>query len=379
MTEVTVEMYQSMFENAVEGMYRTSVNGDYVLANPALARMHGCDSVEEFVALYGAGKSVYVDPKDRDYLVREVSEKGVLKGFETLGWRKDGSTFWMLESGRGIYDEEGKLIGLEGVVEDITKFKLAEEELAQARQQAITADRVKTELLSNVGHELRTPLNSIIGFSEVIQKYAEDHELDGEFNDYISQVRGSADQLLKIINDLLEFSQINAGLHRQEFDEIDVIALFYSIDRKFRPQLESRGITLNVNLCRETPALRADERALRRALEIILNNAIKFTPHQGDVELALRMSQEGNLIIRITDTGIGFRQEDVNMAMKPFTQIDSSRTRKYEGMGLGLPIAHNLVERMGGEFSILTAPDQGTEATIRFPAALVRILRPKTI
>ena len=87
---------------------------------------------------------------------------------------------------------------------------------------------------------------------------------------------GSAGQLLNIINDLLDFSQINAGLHRQEFDEIDVIALLYSIDRKYRPQLESRGITLNVNLCRETPALRADERALRRALEIILSNAIKI-------------------------------------------------------------------------------------------------------
>ena len=374
MTDQTVEIYKFMFENAVEGMYRTILSGDYVLVNPALARMHGCDSVEEFMELFGADRTVYVNPADRDYLMGEIRRNRVMKTFECLAWRKDGSTFWMLESGRGCYDAAGNLIGVEGVVEDITRLKETEQQLRQARQQAVSADRVKTELLNNVGHELRTPLNSIIGFSEIIQKYCEDNSLEDEITAYSKEIKGSANQLLQIINDLLEFSQINAGLHRQEFDEVDVVSLIYSIDRRFRPEMERHGLKLSVTLCRQTPALKADERAMKRILEILMSNAVKFTPYDGEVEVSVHVGPQGELVIRITDTGIGFRQEDVVRALTPFMQVDSSLTRKYEGMGLGLPIAHNLVERMGGEFSILTAPEQGTEATITFPASLVRLI-----
>ncbi|RED54350.1 PAS domain-containing sensor histidine kinase [Aestuariispira insulae] len=374
MTDNTVELYQSMFENAVEGMYRTVLNGDYVIVNPALARIHGCENVDEFMSFFGAKRTVYVNPEDRRYLIEQIRTHNVLKTFECLAWRKDGSTFWMLESGRGYYDKDGTLLGVEGVVEDITKLKETEQELRQARQQAVTADRVKTELLNNVGHELRTPLNSIIGFSEIIQKYSEENDLEDELSTYSREIKGSANQLLQIINDLLEFSQINAGLHRQKFDEVDVVSLIYSIDRRFRPEMERHGLNLVIDICRETPALRADERAMKRILEILMSNAVKFTPYDGEVEISVHFGAQGELIIRITDTGIGFRQEDVVRALTPFMQVDSSLTRKYEGMGLGLPIAHNLVERMGGVFSILTAPEQGTEATITFPAELVRII-----
>lgn len=372
--EDTDQLYRNMFEKAVEGMYRTSTDGRYIEANIALARMHGCDTVEEFKSVFGITQSAYARMEDRDRFVSMMAKQGEVHGVEFLGRRLDGSTFWMLESGRAVYDDRGQIVGYEGIVEDITDLRSIESELEQAKQMAETADRLKTELLSNVGHELRTPLNAIIGFSEMIKRLRQDAACEDEVAVYAQEINENADRLLKVINALLEYSEINAGVSRHAFDDVDVIAMVHSIERRFKPDIEQHGLTFTVSLCAETPALFSEEKALRRAIENILCNAIKFTPEGGEVCLSLRLTEPGALSIQITDTGIGLEEESLARAMAPFEQVDSSRSRQFDGMGLGLPMARSLVEQLGGRFAIRSTPGAGTMVTFQFPSNLVKVL-----
>lgn len=374
MDDATDQLYRNMFENAVEGMYRTATDGRYIAANMALAKMHGCESVEQFKSVFGVSKSAYARLEDRDRFVARITQEGEVHGAEFLGLRLDGSTFWMLESGRAVFDDAGNLLGYEGVVEDITNLRSIESELAAAKQMAETADRLKTELLSNFGHELRSPLNAIIGFSEMIKRLHLDEACDDEVASYAREINENADRLLYVINALLEYSEINAGVNNHAFDDVDVIAMIHSIERRFTAEMDERELTFTVQLCSETPALYSQERALRRAIENILTNAVKFTPAGGEIFMALGLTSSGELALDISDTGIGLEEEGLARAMAPFEQVDSSRSRLFDGMGLGLPMARSLVEQLGGQFAIQSRPGAGTKVTFRFPGNMVRVL-----
>lgn len=374
MADDSDQLYRNMFEKAVEGMYRTSTDGQYLEANLALARMHGCQSVDEFKSIFGVTMSAYARLEDRDRFVSIIAEKGELHAVEFLGQRLDGSTFWMLESGRALYDEEGEVVGFEGIVEDISNLRTIERELQEARHLAETADRLKTELLSNIGHELRSPLNAIIGFSEMISRLGRDRQCDSEIAAYANEINENADRLLVVINSLLEFSDINAGLNSQAFDMVDVIALIHSIERRFAARFKEKKLSFNIRLCSVTPALHSEERALRRALENILSNAIKFTPEGGEVSLCLSLTEPGGLSLQVVDSGIGLEKDGLDRAMAPFEQVDSSLSRHFEGVGLGLPMARSLVEQLGGSFAIRSTPGAGTAVTFQFPSDLVTVM-----
>lgn len=374
MAEENDPLYRNMFERSVVGMYRTTADGRYEIANLALARMHGCDTVEEFKQTFGVLESAYARQEDRDRFVSLIDTKGEVHAIEFQGRRKDGSTFWFLESSRAIRQKDGRLLGYEGMVEEITDLRTVEQELAQAKRMAEMADRVKTELLSNVGHELRTPLNAIIGFSEMIQRLRKDADIEDEVSVYANEINESAARLLQVINALLEYSEINAGFDRQEFDDVDVIAMIHSVERRYAPIFGDKELRFTIALCRETPALFAEERALRRALENILSNAIKFTPAGGEVSLQLKLTESGHLRLQVMDTGIGLNEGDLAKALSPFEQVDASRSRQFDGMGLGLPMARSLVEQLGGEFAIRSSPGSGTVVTFSFPGDLVTVL-----
>ena len=280
-------------------------------------------------------------------------------------------------AGRWLYRRsDGRLlsvrrlpIGDEGymaICSDLTAQKQHEDELVKAWEQAVIANRSKSEFLANVSHELRTPLNAIIGFSEVVERELFGPLGNERYVSYVRDIRNSGEHLLSLINDILDLSKIEAGRFQLRMEEVDCNEIAQSVARLIRPRTVEHGLTMKIDLPDRPVVLNADKRAVKQVLINLLSNAVKFTPENGTVTLASRAWHDGVEFV-VSDTGIGIDEKDMHVALAPFGQIDSQFTRKYEGTGLGLPIVKGIVELHGGTLDITSEPTQGTSVIVRFP------------
>ncbi len=256
--------------------------------------------------------------------------------------------------------------GYMAVCSDLTAQKQHEDELVKAWEQAVIANRSKSEFLANVSHELRTPLNAIIGFSEVVER-----ELFGPLGNernvsYVRDIRNSGEHLLSLINDILDLSKIEAGRFQLRMEEVDCNEIAHSVARLIRPRTVEHGLMLNLDLPETPIVLNADKRAVKQVLINLLSNAVKFTPESGTVTLSCQSWDDG-VQFTVADTGIGIDEKEMHVALAPFGQIDSQFNRKYEGTGLGLPIVKGIVELHGGTLEINSEPGKGTSVLVRIP------------
>ena len=241
-------------------------------------------------------------------------------------------------------------------------------QVMQARDEAAAANAAKSVFLANMSHELRTPLNAIIGFSEIMHG-----ELFGalghpRYASYVGDMLGAAKHLLKLINDILDLSKIEAGKWELREEPVDVRRLLDAVMRLFRGRDESARLDIKVDAPAALPPILADERALKQIIINALSNSIKFTPPGGRIRLRARRDKSGRLHLTIGDTGIGIKREDVPKALAPFGQVDNHMTRRHQGTGLGLSIAKALVERHGGRLKLRSRPGRGTVITAMLPA-----------
>ena len=252
------------------------------------------------------------------------------------------------------------------LVEEITVRQQTETALLTAKEQAELANRAKSEFLANMSHELRTPLNAIIGFSEMMGAEVFGPLGHDQYKDYARDIQGSGRHLLDIINDILDVSKIEAGRMDLHIDEISVEALVDSSFRLVRERAQAAGVKLTTEVAEGLPLLHVDVRRTKQILINLLSNAVKFTPEGGEVSLAVAMNGEG-LRIEVTDTGIGMSEDEIRVAMAPFGQVDGRLERRYEGTGLGLPLARSLTEIQGGTLTIHSRKDKGTTVEIQLP------------
>jgi PAS domain S-box-containing protein len=360
--------FRSWFENAREGIFRSSLDGRLLRANRALARLNGYDTPEELIAAANHMAVEWcVDPGRRAEYIALIERDGEVVAFESEIWRhRTRERIWISENSRAVRDIDGSILYLEGTVVEITDRVRAEAHLQEARRQAEQASRAKTLFLANISHELRTPLNAIMGFSEIIRDRIFGDGAGERYSGYAADVHTSASHLLQLINDILDITKAEAGHIELDEDVVDLAAVIGAALRLMGPKVSEGVITLETAIDPELPFVRGDPKRLRQVLLNMMSNAMKFTAPGGRVRLEARRRPDG-VEVAVEDTGIGIEPADLDRVFEPFYQTERGRDRNVEGTGLGLPISRRLIEMHGGRMDVESAPGRGTRIAFFLP------------
>lgn len=281
--------------------------------------------------------------------------------------RPNGDVRYIRCEGRCERDEDGDVIALYGIMQDMTERMLYERELKEAKDAAERAYAAKSQFLANMSHELRTPLNAVIGFSEMMQRQLLGPIGTEKYLDYIAGIRESGEHLLDLISDILDMSKIEAGKHDMDLEEINVSKIIKLAVHMMEGRALESGIKISTEaLKNEDLTIIADRRAFMQIMLNLMSNAVKFSKDEGRVWIECQ-EREDFISIRVCDNGIGIPANKLQCITQPFEQAASSYNRPYEGSGLGLAITKELVEMHGGTLLIDSEVDVGTTVTIRMP------------
>jgi signal transduction histidine kinase len=236
-----------------------------------------------------------------------------------------------------------------------------------AQQGAEAASRAKSDFLAIMSHELRTPLNAIGGYAELLELGIHGPVTD-EQRQSLERIQQSQRHLLGLINQVLNYTRIDAGVVRYDITDVNVSEAVSAAESLVLPQMRARGLMHTPFTCDSALAVRADREKLQQVLLNLLTNAIKFTEPGGDVRISCTIGEE-TVAIEIADTGIGIAPEKLPSIFEPFVQVDQRHTRSHEGVGLGLAISRDLARGMGGDLMASSAPNQGSVFTLTVPRA----------
>ncbi|MFL6698499.1 MAG: response regulator [Vitreoscilla sp.] len=348
----------SILDNMPDLAWVKSADGRYVAVNRALALAKGFAEPSQMI-----GKTDHdVQPPDlaRVYLAddAEVMASSGRKRVEEQHANVDGSETLLETIKTALVDADGRVWGTVGIARDITARRHAERD-RDARRIAEEANEAKSEFLANMSHEIRTPMNAILGMSYLALQSG----LDAQQANYVQKIHGAAESLLGIINDILDFSKIEAGMLDIESIPFNLGDVMDGLGNLVGMNAEEKGLELVFVLPSQLPPLAGDPSRLRQVLLNLGYNAVKFTD-RGEVVIAVetvaRQPRSIDLRFEVRDTGIGMTPEERQRLFQPFTQADSSTSRRYGGTGLGLSISQRLVRMMGGEIDVDSSPGQGS-------------------
>jgi PAS domain S-box-containing protein len=345
------QFFEAVVQNSPVAIVTIDFNQRISSCNPAFENLFGYQ-IDEVVgkdldSLIAPAEAL---PKAKSF-TQQVAGGGTIRGFGQRK-RKDNTLIDVEIAGVPVL-VEGETLATLGIYHDIT-------ELERARRDAEMADRAKSEFLANMSHEIRTPMNGVIGMLEL----ALDTGLNAEQKDYLETARESADALLSLLNDILDFAKIEAGHLDLEIIDFDLRSTVEGVAVTMAQRAESKGIEMACLIYHDVPSrLRGDPGRLRQILVNLVGNAIKFTTH-GEVVIRVNLEEENEKTARlrfaVSDTGIGIPRERQKAIFDRFVQVDSSTTRKYGGTGLGLAISKQLTELMGGAISLESEAGKGS-------------------
>lgn len=378
------EKFRGIIENATIGIYQTNPEGEILFANKNLIKTLGYNTLEELQKI-----DLNENYQNRQQFLELIDKNNVISGKEEVWTRADGSKMYVIESAWLVRDKNGKIQYIEGLVENVTKRKKAEEALInsqielrktnnalveknkkvqEAIKEAQLAYEAKSAFLANVSHEIRTPMNSIIGFTELLLKLEENVRK----RSYLAAIDSGSKSLLTLINDILDLSKMQAGKLELVYETISIRKIINEVEQIFSLQAENKNLDLKVITDEELPSsVKLDGVRLRQLIFNLMGNAIKFTS-EGNV--SMHISTETNektnqckIIISVKDTGPGISVDDQKNIFNAFTQGKLDNKELSKGTGLGLTISKQLVELMNGQLTLESKIGKGTEFKIVIP------------
>lgn len=348
--------YQILAENSNDAIFFLDQDGNILEVNAAARKSYGY-TYEEFLHM-----TVFDlrHATNREYVAEQL-KKADMVGlmFETTHFLKDGTEIAVEVSSQGSFLDSKRIII--SIVRNITERKLAEAELIKAKEKAEAANEARKQFLANMSHEIRTPLNGLMGMIQIMQMT----ELSEEQKKFMRISKSSADALLIVINDILDYSKMEAGKMGLERITFSLKKVLNDAVSMFRIASSEKGIELNESISEEVPDdFIGDPFRLRQILSNLIGNAVKYTK-QGSIDVHVDlvetlMDHKCMLKFDISDTGIGIPEDKMEVLFKSFSQVDNSDTRKYGGTGLGLAISKKLVELMNGEIEVKSVFGKGS-------------------
>jgi len=342
------EKYRVLFKNSNDAIYISSRNGQLLDANDSFLKLFGYDLSD----LVGTGvSSLYKSPEQRSELLSEIEMKGEVKDYEITLRKKDGTEFQSLLSATIRIDESNIIVGYQGIIRDITVRRQAQKLLREI-ELTEKQSKFKDQFLANMSHEIRTPMNAILGLLNLTLKT----ELQPKQEKYLKSIKASSENLLEIINEILDYSKLEAG--KMEINN-EPFALREVIEESVFPlslKASEKNLSLKTNISDKVPeVLIGDWGKLIQILNNLIGNAIKFT-HYGEINLKVWVldgdRQQCTLAFEVTDTGIGISEDKIDSVFSSFTQIQEAGSRKTQGTGLGLPITKKLIEALSGSIGV---------------------------
>ena len=361
-----LQRYQSLFDNAIEGVFQMSLDRRFVTANPAMARMMGYNTSREMLARNpDVLEACMADDRVRRLVVEQLEARGTVKGIDARYLTRDGAERWATISLHTVYDAEGQPTHLEGTCIDATEShqrQQIEREREQERLEkelARNSAEAKSQFLANMSHEIRTPLAAIIGYGETL--------LDPDLN--AQEQRSSAEtvvrsgrHLLDLVNDILDHSKIDANKLDVDVVSVNLPELLDEIRAFFAPRAREKGLDFSIICDFPLPEqIQTDPTRLRQIIINLCGNALKFT-EKGSISLIVRCDRASEMLIaRVVDTGIGMKPEQLGRLFDPFAQGSAAISRQYGGTGLGLSISRRLAEMLGGSITVNSTYGEGSE------------------
>ncbi len=363
---------RSLFESNIDALMTTDSSGILTDVNKQMESLTDCTRDELIGAPF---KKHFTDPDQAEASIKRILSDKKVSDYELTARTRDGRETVVSFNGTTLYDRNRRLLGVFAAARDVTERKRQERvlqekniELENTRAVAEKANLAKSNFLSNMSHEIRTPMNAIIGMSHLALKT----ELTPRQRDYVGKILGSGRHLLRIINDILDVSKIEAGKLDVEHIEFELEKVLDNVANLIAEKAATKGLELVIEVGQNVPLmLVGDPLRLGQILINYGNNAVKFS-EQGEVGINIRLQEETETEVLIhgsvRDTGIGLSQEQIGRLFQSFSQADTSTTREFGGSGLGLVIARNLAELMGGAVGVDSEPGQGS--TFWFTARL---------
>ncbi|MBU1100830.1 MAG: PAS domain S-box protein [Bacteroidetes bacterium] len=367
------EKYRSLYENANVGIFSSTLDCEFLLANPAMVKMLGFDSFED-LKMFNNELKCFIDEEHMKLIRKTLLAKGEIHGMETKLKMKSGKKIVVLLNAKAINNKRRQIEYFEGIVEDISERIEAEKAIIAAKEEAEKSDRLKSEFLAQVSHEIRTPVNTILSFSGLISEELDDI-MPEDLRPSFGIMSNAGRRIIRTIDLILNMSEVQTGTYEPLMKEIHLFDdVLYDLYLEYLSAAKEKELSLIIHNHVNSSLVIGDEYTVSQIFNNLINNAIKYT-HRGRVEINLGRDSEKQLFIEISDTGIGIAKNYMPNIFEPFSQEDQGYTRRFEGNGLGLALVKKYCELNHAQIFVESVKGKGS--TFRIVFEKIEILRKK--
>ncbi len=358
------DRFRNVFEHSAEGRTMIFPDGTFQV-NKAFGDMLGY-TISELNALTWIPVTHPEDQKiSKENMELLIQNRAESVRFDKRYLHKNGQTVWVDFQSYLQRDKDGNPLYFINSASDITATKDLQEQLIQARDQAERANKLKDAFIANMSHEIRTPLNAILGFSDLLHDEISQKGLL-EYESYFDIIQSSGIRLMRTVDMILNISRLQVGAYIQHPVRLSLSKMIADLVNEYRLPATKKGLTIEFHSRVNEPEILADEYCILHSISNLIDNAIKYT-RSGSIHLTLYHSENQLICLEVKDTGIGIAEEYMTQIFNPFTQEETSSTRNFEGIGLGLSLAYRMLGVTGSTLSVKSLKGQGTTFTITFP------------